>query len=94
MPDETLKAFDKILDTQDPTMIKIAVQGFASQMREAEGYEPQLINGRTAASNTNTFKTQAELTKAMSDPRYGKDQDYTLSVYKRLEESKVVGNGK
>jgi len=93
VPDETLKAFDKILDTQDPTMIKVAVQGFAAQMREAEGYEPQLINGRTPVGNTNSFKTQAELTKAMSDPRYGKDQDYTLSVYKRLEDSKVVGNG-
>ena len=91
MPDETLKAFDKILDTQDPTMIKVAVQGFAAQMREAEGYEPQLINGRTATSNTNTFKTQAELTKAMADPRYGKDEAYTLSVYDRLKESKVVG---
>ena len=91
MPDETLKAFDKILDTQDPTMIKVAVQGFASQMKESEGYEPQLINGRTATSNTNTFKTQAELTKAMADPRYGKDEAYTLSVYDRLKESKVVG---
>ena len=93
VPDETLKAFDKILDTQDPTMIKVAVQGFAAQMREAEGYEPQLINGRTAAGNTNTFKTQAELTKAMADPRYGKDEAYTLSVYDRLKDSKVVGNG-
>ena len=93
VPDETLKAFDKILDTQDPTMIKVAVQGFAAQMREAEGYEPQLINGRTAAGNTNTFRTQAELTKAMADPRYGKDEAYTLSVYDRLKESKVVGNG-
>ena len=93
VPDETLKAFDKILDTQDPTMIKVAVQGFAAQMREAEGYEPQLINGRTAASNTNTFRTQAELTKAMADPRYGKDEAYTLSVYDRLKDSKVVGNG-
>lgn len=93
VPDETLKAFDKILDTQDPTMIKVAVQGFAAQMREAEGYEPQLINGRTAVNNTNTFRTQAELTKAMSDPRYGKDEAYTLSVYDRLKESKVVGNG-
>jgi len=91
--EETLAAFDKILDTQDPTMIKVAVQGFAAQMREAEGYEPQLINGRTAAGNTNTFRTQAELTKAMSDPRYGKDEAYTLSVYDRLKESKVVGNG-
>jgi hypothetical protein len=93
VPDETLKAFDKILDTQDPTMIKVAVQGFAAQMREAEGYEPQLINGRTAAGNTNTFRTQAELTKAMADPRYGKDEAYTLSVYDRLKDSKVVGNG-
>ena len=91
MPNETLKAFDKILDTQDPTMIKVAVQGFAAQMREAEGYEPQLINGKTAASNTNTFRTQAELTKAMADPRYGKDEAYTLSVYDRLKDSKVVG---
>tara|TARA_R100000773_G_scaffold6726_1_gene6906 strand:+ start:57 stop:845 length:789 start_codon:yes stop_codon:yes gene_type:complete len=91
VPDETLKAFDKILDTQDPTMIKVAVQGFAAQMREAEGYEPQLINGRTATSNTNTFRTQAELTKAMADPRYGKDEAYTLSVYDRLKDSKVVG---
>ena len=32
------------------------------------------------------LKTQAELTQAMSDPEYGKDQDYTLSVYKRLED--------
>ena len=94
MPDETLKAFDKILDTQDPTMIKVAVQGFAAQMREAEGYEPQLINGRTATSNTNTFKTQAEMTNAMNDPRYLKDEAYTLSVYDRLRDSKVVGNGK
>ena len=93
VPDETLRAFDKILDTQDPTMIKVAVQGFAAQMREAEGYEPQLINGRTAAGNTNTFRTQAELTKAMADPRYGKDEAYTLSVYDRLKDSKVVGNG-
>ena len=93
MPDETLKAFDKILDTQDPTMIKVAVQGFAAQMREAEGYEPQLINGRTATSNTNTFRTQAELTKAMADPRYGKDEAYKLSLYDRLKDSKVVGNG-
>ena len=91
MPDETLKAFDKILDTQDPTMIKVAVQGFAAQMREAEGYEPQLINGRTAAGNTNTFKTQAEIKTAMSDPRYGKDEAYTLSVYDRLRDSKVLG---
>tara|TARA_R100001509_G_scaffold146711_2_gene103806 strand:- start:732 stop:1523 length:792 start_codon:yes stop_codon:yes gene_type:complete len=91
VPDATLKAFDSILDTQDPTMIKVAVQGFAAQMRASEGYEPQLINGRTPASQTNTFKTQAEITKAMSDPRYGKDEAYTLSVYDRMKDSKVLG---
>tara|TARA_R100000329_G_scaffold39990_2_gene37426 strand:- start:8346 stop:9116 length:771 start_codon:yes stop_codon:yes gene_type:complete len=89
VPDETLKAFDKILDTQDPTMIKVAVEGFAAQMRQAEGYEPNLINGRSPQGVT-PFKTSKEIEAAMGDPRYGKDEAYTLSVYKRLEDSTVV----
>ena len=89
MPDETLKAFDKILDTQDPTMIKVAVQGFAAQMRAAEGFEPSLINGRSPQSVT-PFATGAEIQAAMSDPRYGKDEAYTLSVYSRLQDSNAI----
>ncbi len=89
VPDETLAAFDKILDTQDPTMIKIAVQGFVAQMRAAEGYEPTLLNGRSPQA-ISPFKTQAEIKAAMGDPRYGKDEAYTLSVYKRMENTEVV----
>ena len=89
VPDETLAAFDKILDTQDPTMIKIAVQGFAAQMRAAEGFEPTLLNGRSPQA-ISPFKTQAEIKAAMGDPRYGKDEAYTLSVYKRMENTEVV----
>tara|TARA_B100000214_G_scaffold270426_1_gene200814 strand:- start:285 stop:1055 length:771 start_codon:yes stop_codon:yes gene_type:complete len=89
MPDETLKAFDKILDTQDPTMIKVAVEGFASKMRQAEGFEPSLINGRSPQSVT-PFATGAEIQAAMSDPRYGKDEAYTLSVYSRLQDSNAI----
>lgn len=89
IPDESLKAFDKILDTQDPFMIKIAVEGFASKMRQAEGYEPSLINGRSPQSVT-PFATGAEVQAAMSDPRYGKDEAYTLSVYSRLQDSNAV----
>lgn len=89
IPDDSLKAFDKILDTQDPTMIKIAVEGFAAKMRQAEGYEPNLINGRSPQGVT-PFKTSKEIETAMGDPRYGKDEAYTLSVYKRLEDSTVV----
>lgn len=89
IPDATLEAFDKILDTQDPTMIKLVVQGFATQMRAAEGFEPTLINGRSPQAIT-PFKTQAEIKTAMGDPRYGKDEAYTLSVYKRMENTEVV----
>tara|TARA_B100001094_G_scaffold39584_3_gene34109 strand:+ start:3019 stop:3822 length:804 start_codon:yes stop_codon:yes gene_type:complete len=93
LPAETLQSFDKILDTQDPAIIKIAVQGFAAQMREAEGYEPSLINGRSPTSATNTFKTAAEIQTAMSDPRYNRDEAYTQSVYNRLKDSTVLNNG-
>ena len=70
-------------------MIKIAVQGFAAQMRAAEGFEPTLINGRSPQPIT-PFKTGKEIEAAMSDPRYGKDEAYTLSVYKRMENTEVV----
>ena len=36
------------------------------------------------------FKTGKEIEAAMSDPRYGKDEAYTLSVYKRMENTEVV----
>ena len=59
-------------------------------MNESQGYEPDLIGGRTPRNDNNPFQTAAEITAAMSDPRYGKDAAYTQSVYARIGSSDVV----
>ena len=90
LPEETIKSFDELLNTASVPVIKIAVAGLKAQMNQAQGYEPDLIGGRSPRSNNNPFQTPAEVTAAMNDPRYGKDAAYTQSVYARLENSDVV----
>ena len=90
LPEETIKSFNELLNTASVPVIKIAVAGLKAQMNQAQGYEPDLIGGRSPRSDKNPFQTPAEVTAAMNDPRYGKDAAYTQSVYARLENSDVV----
>ena len=77
-------------DVPNVPVIKMAVAGLKAQMDQAQGYEPDLIGGRSPRSDNNPFQTPAEITAAMSDPRYGKDAAYTQSVYARIGSSDVV----
>ena len=90
LPEETLKSFDELLNTATVPVIKMAVAGLKAQMDQAQGYEPDLIGGRSPRSDNNPFQTPAEITAAMSDPRYGKDAAYTESVYARISSSDAV----
>ena len=90
LPQETLDSFNQLLETANVPVIKIAVQGLKAQMNESQGYEPDLIGGRTPRNDNNPFQTAAEITAAMSDPRYGKDAAYTQMVYARVGSSDAV----
>ena len=90
LPEETLKSFDELLNTATVPVIKMAVAGLKAQMDQAQGYEPDLIGGRSPRSNNNPFQTPAEIAAAMSDPRYGKDAAYTQMVYARVGSSDAV----
>ena len=90
LPEETLKSFDELLNTATVPVIKMAVAGLKAQMDQAQGYEPDLIGGRSPRSDNNPFQTPAEIAAAMSDPRYGKDAAYTQMVYARVGSSDAV----
>lgn len=93
LPADDVKAFNKLTDTGDGPAIKLAVQGIYSQYNNAMGVEPNLYSGRIASSGVKPFQSTAEVNAAVSDPRYGKDVEYTQNVYKRYEGSNVFGNG-
>ncbi len=88
MDDRALDAFNSIIEQGNPTAIQIAVAGMKAEYDNAEGYEGRMLTGK-AARATDGFRSQAEVVKAMSDPRYDKDPAYRQDLYDKLERSNV-----
>ena len=54
---------------------------------DAVGKDGNLLTGRGASKESATFRSQAELVQAMSDPRYDNDPAYRQDVMRKLENS-------
>ena len=89
LPANEVNEFNSLTETGNATAIKFAVQGLYSQYRNAMGIEPDLVSGRPSSNGLAPFRSAAEVTTAMNDPRYGKDMTYTGTVQERLRESDV-----
>lgn len=88
LPDRKLDAFNNMIDQGDATAIQIAVSGLRSEYEAQEGYEGRMLTGK-AARAVDGFRSQAEVVRAMSDPRYDTDPAYRQDVYDKLERSNV-----
>ena len=58
-----------------------------AQYREANGYEGRMLQGKPAQTSGDVFRSQAQLVKAMSDPRYDNDPAYRQDVIAKLDRS-------
>ena len=88
LPDRKLDAFNSMIDQGNATAIQIAVSGLRSEYEAQEGYEGRMLTGK-AARAVDGFRSQAEVVRAMSDPRYDTDPAYRQDVYDKLERSNV-----
>ena len=88
LPERKLDAFNNMIDQGNATSIQIAVQGLRSEYEAQEGYEGRMLTGK-AARAVDGFRSQAEVVRAMSDPRYDTDPAYRQDVYDKLERSNV-----
>ena len=88
LTERKLDAFNSMIDQGNATSIQIAVQGLRSEYEAQEGYEGRMLTGK-AARAVDGFRSQAEVVRAMSDPRYDSDPAYRQDVYDKLERSNV-----
>ena len=88
LSDRKLDAFNSMIDQGNATAIQIAVSGLRSEYEAQEGYEGRMLTGK-AARAVDGFRRQAEVVRAMSDPRYDTDPAYRQDVYDKLERSNV-----
>lgn len=83
---EEIEAFDSLVDTGNSAAVKLALQALQYRYTDAMGYEGEMIQGKPARSQE-TFRSQAELVRAMSDSRYDTDPAYRQDVIEKLERS-------
>lgn len=86
---EDVQAFDSLMATGQMGAIKLAVQGLKSMYTEQNGYEGRMLSGKSAVDVADVFRSQAEVVRAMNDPRYEQDPAYRNDVFQKLDRSNL-----
>ena len=86
---EEVEMYDGVMESGNPNAIFFAVQALQARYNDAVGSDGQLLTGRGTQDTDDSFKSQAELVAAMSDPRYDRDPAYRSDLMRRLENSDV-----
>ena len=86
---DEIEMYDGIMNKGDPSAVFFAVQALQARYNDGVGSDGQTLTGRGAENTDDSFKSQAELVAAMSDPRYDRDPAYRADLMRRLENSDV-----
>ena len=86
---EEISMYDGVMESGNANAIFFAVQALQARYNDNVGSDGQLLTGRGAENTDDSFKSQAELVAAMSDPRYDRDPAYRQDLMRRLENSDV-----
>ena len=87
--EKEIEMFDQVMERGDPLAAFFAVRSLAYRYQDQTGYEGKMVTGKPPKSNEDQFRSQAEVVKAMSDPRYERDPAYRQDIMKKLERSDV-----
>jgi len=83
---EEITAFDSVVETGNIPAIQLALQALQYRYQDNMGVDGNMIQGKPAQSRE-VFRSQAELVRAMSDPRYDQDPAYRMEIMEKLERS-------
>lgn len=85
-PDE-IAAYDAVMNGGDYGAMYWAAQGLKARFGAEVGYEGKSYTGARAPKAEPGFRSQAELARAISDPRYKNDPAYRMDVEDKLARS-------
>jgi hypothetical protein len=86
-----ITAFNSIMDSGDSGSMNMAVKGLQARYVQMAGQPGRLIQGEVTGPSSGAFRSLAEVTSAMKDPRYAKDSAYRAEVENRLRNSNIIG---
>ena len=79
---KSIESFNRAIDNNNIDAITLMLEGMKAKMIAKMGTANRSIHGsaKPPQSKPKGFTSKAEVIKAMSDPRYGRDAQYTMSV--------------
>ncbi len=89
LPQEQINAFDEVVNSGSVQAIQLAVAGLKAEYTNANGAEGKMFTGKAPTNKGDVFRSQAELVRAMSDPRYDNDPAYRLDIVEKLDRSDI-----
>lgn len=81
---EEVAAFDNVVNSGNKDAIFFAVQALNQRYQDAVGFEGKRVSGKSVKNTVKGFRSQAELARAISDPKYRNDPAYRMDVEQRL----------
>ena len=82
-----IENFNQVTNSGNVAAIKFAVEALSNRYKSAEGSEAPLITGKQGVGKEPGFRSHAELSRAIADPRYNNDPAYRQDVEDRLARS-------
>jgi len=89
LPADYVNAFDSVVESGQVQAIQLAVAGLQREYENAVGYEGRILSGKAATQTVDVFRSQAEVVRAMQDPRYDNDPAYRQDVFEKMERSNI-----
>lgn len=86
---EDIDRYDAVMENGDKNAMAFAVEALFNRYQDAVGVEGKLLTGKPTATTKDVFRSQAEVVRAMSDPRYDNDPAYRQDVFAKLERSNL-----
>ena len=87
LSEDEINQFNAVTATNQTAAIAYAVESLNNRFRASEGYEAPLVTGKRPSSKKDVFRSQAELARAIADPRYSSDHAYRSDVEEKLARS-------
>ena len=81
--------FDAVMEQGNPLAAFFAVRALAYRYEDAIGKDGQMLAGNAPKTSGDIFRSQAEVVKAMGDPRYDRDPAYRQDIMNKLERSNI-----
>ena len=90
LPQDTVAGFDALVESGNPAAIRLAVAGLRAEYDRVNGVEGELLTGKAPTQTADVFRSQAEVVRAMGDPRYDDDPAYRQDIFEKLERSNNI----